>query len=261
MGGPLPVLGPSPVVGLPPVDRPMAGGTPAVVLLLADGRFPAGGHAHSGGMEQAVSAGTVAGPADLQAWTTGVLWTVGLTAAGLAAAGCALGLAGGPGAGAGRRDSLPRWARLQSEADARLPSAAQRTTSCRLGRQLVRSAGRVWPGPLLEALAGAWPDGLHHALALGAVTAAGGGLPADAALVAAFTTAMTPVGAAVRLLGIDPVEATAIVGRLGPAVQTVAAEATAAATGPLRNLPARSAPLLDYLAEHHHRRQGRLFAS
>ena len=31
----------------------------SVLLLLADGRFPAGGHAHSSGLEAAVAAGRV----------------------------------------------------------------------------------------------------------------------------------------------------------------------------------------------------------
>ncbi|MBM0204330.1 urease accessory protein UreF, partial [Micromonospora sp. STR1s_5] len=31
--------------------------TPSLLLLLADGRFPAGAHAHSGGLEAAVAAG------------------------------------------------------------------------------------------------------------------------------------------------------------------------------------------------------------
>lgn len=44
--------------------------TTALLLLLADGRLPAGGHANSGGMEEACAAGAVA---DLEAWASSSL--------------------------------------------------------------------------------------------------------------------------------------------------------------------------------------------
>ncbi|MFE0463567.1 urease accessory protein UreF, partial [Kitasatospora sp. NPDC058965] len=58
----------------------------AALLLLADGRFPAGGHAHSGGVEAAVAAGSVTDAGSLEQFLVGRLHTAGLTAAGLAAA-------------------------------------------------------------------------------------------------------------------------------------------------------------------------------
>ncbi|SCD54738.1 urease accessory protein, partial [Streptomyces sp. TverLS-915] len=44
---------------------------PSALLVLADGRLPAGGHAHSGGAEEAVADGRVSGPADLYAYCLG----------------------------------------------------------------------------------------------------------------------------------------------------------------------------------------------
>ncbi|MFD8826698.1 urease accessory protein UreF, partial [Streptomyces sp. NPDC059605] len=58
----------------------------AALLVLADGRFPAGGHAHSGGAEAAVEQGRVRDAGDLAAFCRGRLHTAGLTAAALAAA-------------------------------------------------------------------------------------------------------------------------------------------------------------------------------
>ena len=58
-------------------------------LLLSDSRFPAGGHAHSGGVEPAVTAGTVTDMASLEGFLRGRLRTAGLVAAGVAAAACA----------------------------------------------------------------------------------------------------------------------------------------------------------------------------
>ncbi|MYX51130.1 urease accessory protein UreF, partial [Streptomyces sp. SID8385] len=53
----------------------------AALLVLADGRFPAGGHAHSGGAEEAVGAGRIRDAADLGAFCRGRLHTAGLVAA------------------------------------------------------------------------------------------------------------------------------------------------------------------------------------
>ncbi len=58
----------------------------SALLLLADGRFPAGGHAHSGGAEAAVKAGRIHDAVTMAAFLTGRLHTTGLTAAALAAA-------------------------------------------------------------------------------------------------------------------------------------------------------------------------------
>ncbi|MFD9634761.1 urease accessory protein UreF, partial [Streptomyces violascens] len=51
----------------------------AALLVLADGRFPAGGHAHSGGAEPAVKAGRIRNAADLAEFCRGRLHTSGLT--------------------------------------------------------------------------------------------------------------------------------------------------------------------------------------
>src|SRR5215469_75251 len=58
-------------------------------LLLGDARFPAGGHAHSGGVEPAVTAVTVTDLRTLEAFLRGRLRTAGLVAAAIAAAACA----------------------------------------------------------------------------------------------------------------------------------------------------------------------------
>src|SRR5450756_2319955 len=70
--------------------EPSGGGAVSVGgLLLSDSRFPAGGHAHSGGVEPAVTAGTVTDVASLEVFLRGRHATAGLVAAGLAAAACA----------------------------------------------------------------------------------------------------------------------------------------------------------------------------
>ncbi|MGW4780827.1 urease accessory protein UreF [Streptomyces filamentosus] len=219
--------------------------TRSALLVLADGRFPAGGHAHSGGAEAAVKAGRIRDAADLEAFCLGRLHTVGLTAAGLAAA-AALGL-----------DPYE----LDAAADARTPSPALRTAARRLGRQLMRAARAAWPDPELDALAAAFPGGAHQPVVLGAAARAAGLGPEDAAHCAAYETVGGPATAVVRLLGLDPYRATAVLARLAPVMDEVAARAATAAHGGVDALPAASAPLLDITAEQHAAWPVRLFAS
>ncbi|OEV01280.1 MULTISPECIES: urease accessory protein UreF [Streptomyces] len=217
----------------------------AALLVLADGRFPAGGHAHSGGAEAAVRAGRVRSAADLAEFCRGRLHTTGLTAAALAAA-----------AAAGQ-DPLA----LDEAADARTPSPALRRTARRLGRQLMRAARATWPGPDLDALAAARPKGAHQPVVLGLAARSAGLGPLDAAHAAAYESISSPATAVVRLLSLDPLEATAVLARLAPAADEVARRAGAAARGPVEELPAASAPLLEITAEQHAAWQVRLFAS
>ncbi|HSH23287.1 MAG TPA: hypothetical protein VK975_04410, partial [Acidimicrobiales bacterium] len=63
--------------------------TGAAVLLLADGRFPAGGHAHSGGLEVAAERYRVVDIDTLAAFLRGRLTTAGMVDAAVAAATCA----------------------------------------------------------------------------------------------------------------------------------------------------------------------------
>ncbi|MET8506836.1 urease accessory UreF family protein [Streptomyces sp. NPDC004787] len=219
--------------------------TRSALLVLADGRFPAGGHAHSGGAEAAVKAGRLRDAADLEAFCRGRLHTTGLTSAALAAA-AAHGLD-------------PH--ELDAAADARTPSAALRAASRRLGRQLMRAARAAWPSPELDALAAAFPRGVHQPVVLGTTARAAGLGPEDAAHCVAYETVGGPATAAVRLLGLDPYRATAVLARLAPEMDQVTARAVEAARQGLDALPAASAPLLDLTAEQHAAWPVRLFAS
>ncbi|WP_459185784.1 urease accessory protein UreF [Streptomyces sp.] len=233
-----------------PQDRQGApGSASAALLVLADGRFPAGGHAHSGGAEAAVKAGRITGPGTLEAFCRGRLHTSGLVAAALAAA-----------ATAGLDPLL-----LDEAADARTPSPSLRTTARKLGRQLTRAARAAWPSPELDALAAARPQGAHQPVVLGLTARAAGLTPLDAAHAAAYEAVTGPATAAVRLLSLDPFAVTAVLARLTPDLDEVAAQAAEAAHRALDEgvdaLPAASAPLLDIYAEQHATWPVRLFAS
>ncbi|MGY1733794.1 urease accessory protein UreF [Geodermatophilus sp. SYSU D01045] len=210
----------------------------AALLTLADSRLPAGGHTHSGGVEQAVAAGLVRDPASLAAFLLRRLQTSGRVAAGLAAAACH----GGD------------LTALDAEADARTPSPALRTASRQQGRGLVRVGRRAWPSPVWEAL----PAAPHHPVALGVAAAAGGLTARDAAAAAAYLSVSGPATAAQRLLAMDPLTVAAVTARLAPEIDAVAERCLCSAVG---SLPADTDPLLDLLAEVHAARKDRFFAS
>jgi urease accessory protein len=213
----------------------------AALLTLADSRLPAGGHTHSGGVEQAIAAGVLTDPASLAVFLRRRLTTSGAVAAGLAAAACRA---------VDDADPVTALGVLDAEADARTPSPALRAASRQQGRGLVRVGGRAWPHPGWAAL----PAQPHHPLALGVAASAGGLSPRDAAAAAAYLSVSGPATAAQRLLAMDPITVAAVTARLSPEVDAVAAAA-------VDELPAAADPLLDLLAEVHVARKDRFFAS
>jgi urease accessory protein len=205
-----------------------------LALLLADGRTPTGGHAHSGGLEPALAAGL----RDVPALIAARLRTVGrveATAAVLAAA----------------AGSLEVLASLEAELAARTPSEAAREASRRLGLALLRTGRRVFPdAPLVHAYDGPRP------LALGVVGAAARLAPVEIARLSLYEDAATVAAAAPKLLAIDAADASAWVAAVAPAIDAIAREAAT-----LRELPAAAAPLLDLRTERHRHDTRRLFAS
>ncbi|MFJ6087044.1 urease accessory protein UreF [Streptomyces sp. NPDC092369] len=223
--------------------------TRAALLVLADGRFPAGGHAHSGGAEAAVKAGRITGAGSLADFCRGRLHTAGLVSGAVAAA-AVLGVAA---------------VELDAAVDARTPSPALRGASRRLGRQLTRAARATWPSVELDVLAREFPKGAHQPVVLGLTARAAGLGPEDAAYCAAYESVSGAASATVRLLSLDPFDATGVLARLSPEMDRVADRAVEAARRVVDEgvdaLPAASAPLLEIGAEAHAAWAVRLFAS
>ncbi|MEU4426041.1 urease accessory UreF family protein [Actinoplanes sp. NPDC024001] len=211
----------------------------ATLLLLADGRLPSGGHAHSGGLEPQIAAGRVRDITGLDGFLRGRLATNGLVAAAFSAAACA---------------NVARSTELDAGLDARTPSPALRKASRAQGRALLRAGRAMWP----VADIGREP---HQPVALGALAAAAGLSPVEAAVAAAHGTITGSASAAVRLLGLDPYAVHALLARLAPECDRTAAVAAGRSGDPVDELPAAGAPLLDIGAEHHATWEVRLFAS
>ncbi|MFD8496492.1 urease accessory protein UreF [Amycolatopsis sp. NPDC059657] len=221
-------------------------------LILADSRFPGGGHVHSGGLEEAVARRLIVDVRDLAGFISGRLRTAGSLAAVFAAAA----------AHAAARDvQSGYWKRLDLELDARTPSVAQREASRAQGRGTARAGKAAWPSPVLNAMLAETPRP-HHPIMLGVLVGVAGGSPLDAATAVAYLAVSGPASAAVRLLGLDPFAVNAAVAKLD--VHAVALDAASSAGLAPSELPSPGSPALDLFAEahaRHHKEEVRLFAS
>jgi urease accessory protein len=229
----------------------------STLLTLADGRLPAGGHAHSGGLEEAVASGRVGNASDLAGFLAGQLQTTGRVDAALSALSCWV------------SPSIDDLFALQAQAIARTPSPAQRRASRAKGRGLLRAAAAMWPpGAVawLAELSGRAPGGPMYPVAFGSLAASVGLAPLETALVAAQASVTGPAWAATRLLGVDPFAVGRCLAQLAPDVERVAREGGALACSAslaeaIFHLPASSALLSEIGAEAHGAWEVRLFAS
>ncbi|KOX22613.1 urease accessory protein UreF [Saccharothrix sp. NRRL B-16348] len=213
-----------------------------VALMVADSRFPGGGHVHSGGLEEAVARRLVTDEASLASFLIGRLRTAGALGAVFAAAA-----------------TRGRYEELDAELDARTPSPAQRHASRVQGRGIARAARKAWPSAALTELLRVTPRP-HHPVIVGVLV----GEPFEAAQAVAYHSVTGPATGAIRLLGLDPFGVNAALARLATEIDAVAGMAAEHADTPPEDLPAPSAPGLDLLAEahdRHHSEEVRLFVS
>jgi urease accessory protein len=217
-------------------------------LLLTDGRFPTGGHAHSGGLEAAVGDGL--DTAALPAFVATRLEVVAAADASLAVAAQR----------AARAHDLDLLLRLDDEAEARLPSHPLRRASRRLGSQLLRTASAVWPDAEPVERYRASSSATPRAVAFGVVAAAAGLSEVETATALLYDDAATVAAAAVRLLPLDPAAAGRLLVELEPAIERLAAEAVARA-GDAAGPPIPFAPAYEVRSLAHAAQEVRLFAS
>jgi urease accessory protein len=159
-------------------------------------------------------------------------------------------------------DSL--WRSIESEIDARTLSPTARSTSRAQGGQLLSKAMGVAPDALLYSLARATAGDdqqPHHAVAVGAVAAAAGVTPQEAAGVAAQAEVAGPAHAGRELLNLSEREFLPIVDRLEREISVLSVEAAKRALRSVSEFPAVVAPGLEFLAEEHARKEGRIYAS
>jgi urease accessory protein len=215
------------------------GGLP--MLLLTDSRFPAGGYAHSGGLEAAVVDGL--GVDGVVRFLAGRLHGVSGPEAHLAAA-------------AAKAESLEELLALDLEATARCPSPPLRRAATRLGAQLLRTAATVWPDAPRIARYRSASVSTPRPVAFGLVAAVAGLNAYEAAFAYLYEDASSITTAAVRLLPVDGATAARMLVEAGPELERLAAEAASA-----DRLPGGFAPALELGSLAHAASEGRLFAS
>jgi urease accessory protein len=207
----------------------------STLLALSDSRLPAGGHVHSGGVEEAIASGLLVDLPTLRAFLRRRIRTHGLVTASIATAVHA---------------GTLTVADADHETDARTPAPAARIASRAQGRGLVRLARKVWPDHDWDSV-GTKP---HLGIAAGAVGAASGLQPEQLALSVVYTTMTGSATAAQRLLALDPGDVAALIFELSPLCDQTAAEAA-------KGLADLSDPLFDVLAQRHAERERPLFFS
>jgi urease accessory protein len=221
------------------------------LLQFTDGLFPAGGHAHSFGLETQVLTGAVTDAAGLRAFLAAHL-------AGSAGP-CDAVIAVRAGRAAGRGD-LDALLALDARADAQKPARELREASRQMGRQTLRVAAALLPSPVLAAFfaavdAGATPG--HHPVVFGALGPAVGASDEEVAAAFLHSTAVVVVNAALRLLPLGQMEGQRLLRELGPRIASLAR----AAADPHSPEPWAFAPGLEIAAMRHERLDGRLFRS
>jgi len=202
-------------------------------LLLADGRTPTGGFAHSGGLEAAALA-----PHDVAAFLRARLQTVALLDAAVAARAC--------------RGDDPLA--LDAAWAARTPAPAVRDAVRRQGRGLLRLALRLWPDAV-ESYAAA-SAATPRPVVLGLAGRAAGIDPVAVAELSLYDDAAAVAAAAPKLGAVDALEAAAWLADAAPLIAALADRAARPGA-----LPAPATPLLDLRAQAHHDNSRRLFVS
>ncbi|MGC2942852.1 MULTISPECIES: urease accessory protein UreF [unclassified Brevibacterium] len=241
----------------------------SALLVLADGRLPTGGYAHSAGLEQAIRQGWVNDIDGLRDFLRGRLHTTGLMNAAFAVAAWnaleedtpteAAPTSTSTAESSTGTDILAEAALrdLDAELIARTPSPALRRIGSWLGTLMLRSMRSIHPHPLLDA----FPKDLQQPIVYGAVGRVLGLSDADTAATVLHEAVTGPATAAVKLMHIDPFQAHGAIIDLAYDLDEAAERAADFGRGDPAEIPALSAPLSDFAAELHEGDNVRLFAS
>jgi urease accessory protein len=191
------------------------------VLQLADGLFPAGGFAHSFGLETYAQDGRVVDRETLERFVVAHLEGSAGPCDAVAVAAAVRGAATG---------DRGAWLALDARLDAMKTVPEFRAASRQMGRQTARVAAAIAMDRFVGAITRAIDEGLtpgHHAPVFGAALGARGVAAEPAAAAFLYSTVVLLVGAGLRLVAIGQVDGQRIVAAVLPRVARLAAAAAA----------------------------------
>jgi urease accessory protein len=219
-----------------------------VAMLLADARLPAGGSAHSAGLEAAVQAGLELG--DVPRYIEARLRSLTRLDAGAAVLAHRI-------ATDWDATGEARLRRLDRSIGARTPSAALRAAARLLGRGLARVGATLAPDS--AAVAALAENAPFRAVAMGVVSAALDLDERGAVLAICYDEAQSVASAALKLLPADPSVTMGWVLASRHCVDEILTEALSVAAP--SGLPAPGAPQIESWTEIHSHERRRLFVS
>ena len=221
------------------------------VLQLADGLFPAGGFAHSFGLETYAQDGRVTDREGLEAFVVTHLEGAAGPADAVAVAGAVR---------AAVEADQAAWLQIDDRLEAMKTVPEFRAASRQMGRQTARVASAVRHDPFMATLARAVEDGLtpgHHAAVFGAALGRQGVGPEAAAAAFLYSTAALLVGAGLRLIAVGQLEGQKVLAAVLPRVARLAATAAATPLGEMWSFT----PALELAGLRHAGLEMRLFRS
>jgi urease accessory protein len=198
--------------------------TEALVPLLqyTDGLFPAGGFAHSFGLETYVHDGVVCDRPGLEAFVVAHLEGAAGPADAVAVATAVRQAAAG---------DLAGWVALDARLEAMKTVPETRAASRQMGRQTLRVAVATAGDSFLAQAARAVDEALavgHHATVFGAVLGRAGAEPTAAAAGFLYATAAILVGAGLRLIALGQLDGQRVLAAVRPRIVRLAEAAGAA---------------------------------
>jgi urease accessory protein len=222
-----------------------------VLLQLGDGLFPAGGFAHSFGLETYAQEGRVRDREGLEAFVTAHL-------EGAAGPGDAVAVALATRLAAD--GDLAAWYALDARLDAMKTVPEFRAASRQMGRQTARVATALGDDRVLASIARSIDDGLvpgHHATVFGAAAGRLGAGAEAAAAAYLYSTAALLVGAGLRLLRLGQLDAQRVLAGARPRIARLAADAARAGVDDMWTFT----PALELAGVRHASLEMRLFRS
>ena len=221
------------------------------LLQFSDGLFPAGGYAHSFGLETYVQSGAVTDAAGVESFLRAYLENSAAPTDAVAAISAAR---------AAAADDLAACLELDAALEAMKCAAELRDASRQMGRQTLRIAAALGGNAVVDEFFAAVTNGRtpgHHAVAFGVIASAQGWDARATASALLYAASSQLVGAALRLMPLGQLAGQRILWNLRPVIARLAAGAESSARDEIWSF----VPAIEIAAMQHEQLSARLFRS